>query len=458
MDARCSNCGGTLLPSMPGTPAICPRCGTPYGASPGGAPPGFGAPPGYGPPQGYAPPQGYGPPMPRQGTPFGVPAGGFGVPDGGYGNAPLPLANYAAIPGRASGARLATALIIGVAILGMTLGIVAALVPRASPGSGPSASGGGFSTTQLATLPLAQTPASMAKVTGATADSRAVGGNTMNVSLSGGPYDGMNLDWDAADTSHVSAAYLFASKPVTDASVRTKLQAVLGRRLDANGNFNFGQAYLAYKPDSVSVHVELSMGSEKNAHWKDEMDALWDVVRSTVLGQSVKVTDAEERSWLGKGYSLTTILEVDPATDIDHASSVMTADFPGVSTRQSIGAEYTVAVDHPWFGGAELTWPDKPKATLSEMDLTPPPGLTSFVSQSDVDACVTKTFGAPKRKTPPDHEGSYDTTWDLPGGGEIRVYHHMVAFHLSDYPFAKPMSKSTWIEAMRALDLCGRGK
>jgi hypothetical protein len=105
-------------------------------------------------------------------------------------------------------------------------------------------------------------------------------------------------------------------------------------------------------------------------------------------------------------------------------------------------------------GGHQLS-----KHQLRSKFIRPPPGAQSFSNQHDIDACVTAAFGQPKTKGTPDHlSGDYDTTWTPPGGGEIRVYHHMVSLRVGDNPFGKAMPKGTWVEAMRALDLCGRRK
>jgi hypothetical protein len=52
--------------------------------------------------------------------------------------------------------------------------------------------------------------------------------------------------------------------------------------------------------------------------------------------------------------------------------------------------------------------------------------------------------------------GDYDTIWPPSGGGEIRVYKHMIKIQLSDYPFAKPMAKANWLKTTALLDGCGR--
>jgi hypothetical protein len=353
------------------------------------------------------------------------------------------------------------AVIIVIAMAGVGVGIAASLVKHVAAGSASSLSGG-FPTAQLSTLTMKQTPESMAKITGVKAEPTMPGSGSIDltVPLSGGPYDRLRVEWDASDPTHAKEAYLYASNPVPgDATIRQKLGTLLGRRFDSKGNFNFGWTFLAYDATTASAHVELSMGSDKNAHWKDGMDAAWDVLRAGVLGQNVTVSDAEQRDWLGRGYTLTAVGGVDPATDVDHSTAVMTAAFPGVAMRKTLGIDHTIAIDHPWYGEAELDWPDKAKVGLSEVMIRPPPGAQSFSNQHDIDACVTAAFGQPKTKGTPDHlSGDYDTTWTPPGGGEIRVYHHMVSLRVGDNPFGKAMPKGTWVEAMRALDLCGRRK
>lgn len=420
----------------------------PYAAQPppyGGAPGGAGAPPGaFG-----APPAGFG----GAGGPYGAPPPAFGTGPAGFG----PVAPVTRMPG--TGAGCAIAAVVGVLMLvGGLVGFFALRAGSQATGPSATASAGGYPIAQLATLSLKQSPDQMQKVTGVQPTKEPMGTWDMEVKLSGGTWNRLDLTWDEKDSSHVKMAYLYADAPSSnDAAIRQKLAALFGKRLDKNTSFNWHGAFFSYSGDSAHGEGEPESGSEGNPHWKEQSDAMWDVMRSAVLGQNVTISDAETRDWLGRGYTLTAVGAVDPGVDVDHASAMLTAAFPAVamSTHGMLSGE--IAVDHPWFGQAQLEWTDEKGGTCEGVYLNPLPGADNhFPNQPDIAACVQALVGGKPHHYEGDHlKGDYSDEWEIPGGGNIRVYGHLVHVTTGGH-FTKKTPKAEWQKLFDGLDACGR--
>lgn len=431
---RCTNCGATIAgPAAPGMPHTCNYCGALQ-------------------PQVPAAPQNPYAPGP---SPYGAPAQPYGAP-------PPPLPGFPApvVQGPRTGL---IAMFVVLPVLLAVVGMVAAAVSARSASRALTVPGAkaGMPLATLTTLSLAQTPDAMTKITGQLAPVPASGDIDMKVNLVGGPYARMNLMWDRTDTSHVKMVYLYADTPPTDyAAVRAKLVTVLGRRFDKDGNLIFQGGFVSYNLDTARTMGEPSIGPQKNAHWKQQVDAGWDVLRSVVLGLAVTVTAADKRDWLGGGYPLTAIGAIDPTVDVDHSSAMMQAAFPAVASEVMIGMRHTVAVDHPWYGDAELAWPNEKGGILEEVMLRPPPDASNaFANQADIEACVQSIVGGKAVRSDEDHlKGTHNTTWKPGDGGEVRVYGHMVDVTLVSHFAPKKMSRAEFTRVMNGLDACGRKK
>ncbi len=160
---------------------------------------------------------------------------------------------------------------------------------------------------------------------------------------------------------------------------------------------------------------------------------------------------------LGRGAPLGLLAKVDPAIDIDRSHDALAKIFPGVTSKPFIDLDHTVAVDHPWYGEAELSWKNRAGSHLATVLLRPPGGTGKLGNQREVEACIERSLGKPTRRSEADHlHGTWDTTWQPAGGGEVRVYPHMVSVQLSDSPFCKDMPRATWTRVVAMLDACGR--
>jgi hypothetical protein len=455
MEIKCVSCGATLAgPQAPGLPFHCNYCGAPQ-PTPAAASPG---PYGAGPSPYGAPPSPFGAPQ----NPYGGPQNPYGGAPNPYGQQPPPVVQLQG-PGAGGPQMQIVVAVIGVMVALGVCGFVFALVGSRAHGGGVTGltGGGGMSTASLATLSLAQTPVALAKVTGV--QPTAIGGSDPNmmVTLSGGPYNRINFGWDKDDQSHVKMAYLYAdTPPPNQAATHAKLATMLGPRFDSKGSMNWQGLNFSYDVDTAYAIGNPGVGIMKNPHWKEQVDAGWDVLRSVVLGLPVTVTDAEKRDWLGHGYTLASLATIDTTVDVDHATAMMQAAYPGVASEEMIGLRFTLAIDNPWFGEAELTWKNEKAGAFEEVLIRPPADhSTAFTNQTDIEACVQSLVGGVGKRNESDHlKADHDTDWRPAGGGEVRVYGGMVDVTLISAFAAKKMARGEYEKVMQGLDACGRKK
>jgi hypothetical protein len=373
-------------------------------------------------------------------------------------HAPPPPAGSAPYPGAPASSPIAGIAVFAMIVLVIVGGVVPLLALRRAGRSGsPAISLGasGMAQAALAGIALDVTPEKLEAVThvGADADYR------MRVPLSGSRFDAVTFNWDKENLGHVSEIFLNCSgAQPEDETIRRKLHDLLGRRFEKSESFQWQDSHLYFSPSGgvLSIGVTIASGNDKNPHWKPQIEALWDVVREAI-GIPLKVDVNKVRDYLGRGEPLGALAKLDPATDIDRSHNALARLFPGVTTRPFIDLDHTVAIDHPWYGEAQLSWKNKAGSRLATVDVRPPPGATKFPNQREIEACVESAFGKPYRRSDPDHlRGDWDTTWQPTGGGEIRVYQHMVAINVADNPFAKDMPRATWNKTLATLDRCGR--
>jgi hypothetical protein len=311
----------------------------------------------------------------------------------------------------------------------------------------------------LTTLSLARTPEAMAEITGRNATPDAVGDIEMAVPLSGGAFTRLRFRWDPSDPTHVQGVTLDADAPVPDdATIRRKLAALLGARFDKDGDLSWEGVAFSYEATHVRAAADAKLAGRPNPNWKAQMDAAWDLLRGAVLGLPVTVGEATQRDWLGGGYPLSAIAALDATVDVDHAEAVMRRAFPGVSVAIRVGLEHTIAVDHPWYGSATLSWKNAAGGALQSASLLPRPDANGmFPDQGAVEACARGMLGSGGRRTVSDHlRAEHDTMWFPARGGTVRVYGHMVVVALVS-PFARAaMDGAEFARILRGFDACGR--
>jgi hypothetical protein len=444
MPFHCSYCG---VPQMVGsTAAPAPYAGatSPWGAAAAS----YGAPP-----AGPAAPQN---PFAGAGSPYGPAGPGYGAP-------PMQLQGPGAGLG-AGGRGVIMVIPVVVAIVAIFGGAMAAFMARSHGGVAASSpfGGGSATTASLANISLAMTPDQLAKAIHGTLGSLPGTGPSMMINLSGGPYNRVNFEWDQNDASHVKMVYFYADAPPPGYSATmAAMQKAIGPRFDAKGSLNWHGALINLTNDTLYFQAMLEEGTDKNPHWKEQVDAAWDVVRSAALKLPVAVTQTEVRDWLGGGYSLTAIAGVDTTVDVDKAGAMMTSLFPGAVVKPFIGLDVTLAVDSPWFSETTLNWENAKGGALKEIDLRPPVSANNaFPNQADIDACVTSVTGVTGKRYESDHlKHDYDTTYDLTDGGSVRVYSHMVAINVQDVFNKKhTMSQGSFHRVLTGLDACAKKK
>jgi hypothetical protein len=366
-------------------------------------------------------------------------------------------------------ANLIVSIVIGVAILVGVLAGVGGALRGARAGGGGLPSIGGFDVNKLASVSLKATPESMANLTGSKVDDS----YSMRVPLSGSGYDAVIFTWDKLDTTHVKQFSLYSSNPLpNEADVRKRLAAVLGRRFEKGENFNWGGAYLYFSTNSVGGHADLKtsdpLSNAQDPHTANRLDAIWDVVRSAVLGLKVPVTDAERRDLLGGGYPLKALASLDITTDVDGAIAAMQKALPGATWRVISGIDFTVPLDHPWFGQASFDWPNEKGGRVSQVRIGAPAGQQYLQNQADVEKCIAGAYG-PGKITSEDHlKGTHNMEFKI-DQGELRVDQYSVditvldsmAAHVSKDQWKSmgikpPMDQAAWTKVMTTLDACGR--
>jgi hypothetical protein len=373
----------------------------------------------------------------------------------------------AAVIGRPKPAPRAPVILVLVVGLVITTVTVAAIVV-VRPDSGRRGSRTGLDPATLATVSLRATPESMAAVLGVAADKDL----DVQARLKGTGFESVNFHWDKADLSHVSSFGFTSGAPVTnDADARVKIRALLGRRFERSTAFYWDSASLYYEPTNLNAKADGKTSNPgrgpDDPHWKDRLDALWDVTRRAVLGLNVPVTDVERRDWLGGGYPLSSLEAVDLDVDVDGSVAMMRRAFAGVSSRFAEGIAFDVPIDHPWFSTATLDWPDIKGGHLSGAHFVGPPGVQSLQDQVDIETCLQATYGKPRTDEVDHLKGTHKTTFKLPDG-DVRVDPHTVDIDVDTFVaqhftaqerkamrLPSAMSKSGWSKVIATLDACG---
>ena len=281
---------------------------------------------------------------------------------------------------------------------------------------------------------------------------------TLRATLSGSRFDAATFEWGEGHRDHVKRIALNLSDPnPRDEEIRKRLRDLLGRRFH-QGHFRWEGCSLNFPPGAVVLNLNVDLSrpiSGDNPIWREQSETLWAVVKTAALGLPGPVDPQAIRDWLGGGYPLRALASLDPDTDVDRSAAAVKALFRGAVPELHIDLSYTVALDHPLFGHAELNWPNKKSSRLGAIELRPPPEQTNFADQQALVACMTAAFGKPDRESGGDHlrGGGKDYTY-LQNGGEVRIYEHMVSIRARGRSAALP--RDLLQKALNAFDACGR--
>ena len=305
---------------------------------------------------------------------------------------------------------------------------------------------------------MKSTPEKLQQITGVAMDAQ----HSMRVPLAHPNWDAITFRWDPDHLDHVKDFYLNGASTNSTTEARKTLKTLIGRRFEKDG-FQWEGCGLnadpkgSYIGSNVTIEVH---GKEtvENPFWRQQSEALWKLTRHAALGVGDPPTKSESRDFLGVGYPLGDLAKFDFDADIDSADAAVKKVFPGGVRFLFIDLDYRVALDHPLYGAMEIGWQNKKAAKVANISIRPPPGTNGkWPNQIALESCVEGEFGKPSRVSTGDHlGGSRDVSWKPAGGGEVRVYEHMLVITMRDNPFSKPMPKDVWLKAVSALDRCGK--
>ncbi|WP_438011055.1 hypothetical protein WME89_21740 [Sorangium sp. So ce321] len=354
-------------------------------------------------------------------------------------------------------------LILVLILLGAALPVAIGAVMTATASTGRRATGlvgpggralgpGGLAPEKLAAVTMRERAQDLAKLPGAT-----LNGAIVRVPLSGPAWSAISFEWDPAHPDHVRQFYLSCpSAHPAYGEVRSRLEKLLPKRWNGE-HFHWSGASLNFGPTSGVLHVSVDAPSERgaqgNPHWKEQVEAMWSVVQSAALGLPVQANAAAVRDHLGGGYPLTALAKVDVEADVDASAAAVKKVFPGAFPVKRGRLAYSVPLAHPWLGEAEFNWENARGARLSTVYIGPLGKGMIAEHQDQISACVGAGFGIKPRVNESDYLAKdRDYTYVPAGGGQIRIYRHLVTIELRD----PPMPKASWEKALAILDACGR--
>ncbi len=299
-----------------------------------------------------------------------------------------------------------------IAVLGAVVGLVVAK-------QGGKAGFSGVATKELAKVRLVKGPATIGAKLGAN-----VSETSIYVRLDDPRYEALSMSWDKGHPE-APRSFNFGVKKGSgvDPAAIARLSKHLRGGLDKNRSWSWEGVSLHMNADghfNGSVRIERSAGKD-NPHWQEQIDALFRVVITDVLGvKGVAISDDELRLLLAFGYPLDDIGKFDPQTPVDLAEDAVLAKFPGAQQVSGSGVEMAVPVDHPWVLSFRFEWRNQKGSVLESVRANPTGGYDALGPRvGELARCFTKTFGAPK-VTDTDYlkkKKSYSFT--LPGGANI---------------------------------------
>jgi len=310
----------------------------------------------------------------------------------------------------------------------------------------------------LEKVSMKSTPEKLQTITGVAMDAQ----HSMRVPLAHPHWEAVTFRWDPDHLEHVKDFYLNGVTENPMPEVRKTLKALVGRRWEKDG-FQWEGCGLNVddKGGHLGTHVMIEQhGKEasENPFWREQSETMWKLARHAALGVGDAPKKNELRDYIGGGYPFGELAKIDLDADIDAADGAVKKVFPGGVRNLFIDLNYKVAIEHPLYSHVEIGWKNKKGSKVAELEVRPSVGTNNkWPNQKALDACVEGAFGKPFRVTEGDHlGGSRDTIWRPASGGEIRVYEHMIMVTVRDSPFSKPMPKDIWLQAIAALDKCGK--
>lgn len=295
------------------------------------------------------------------------------------------------------GTMVAMPLIVGllVAIAGAVFASRAAR--STSGGKGPSIfSPSGATPAMLAALNLNQNPIGIAKELGAKPSDTSV-----YVPLSDPRFEYMSISWDEKHLEHPTSFYLSGRK---GAVPNGQLQAMLSKHLhggvEKDSWYWFGGAGMHVYEDtsSLSGNVQLTTrgvgGDRENPRWKDKFAAVWKVALEAAFAIPASLSPQDRSELLGAGHPFGKLASIEASTTVEAAPDTMKRLFPGSNVSTFIGLDVNVAIEHPLFKQADMSWKNEKGGTLQSVHFRPnslwPGRRDAFVE------CVGGKLGKPE--------------------------------------------------------------
>jgi hypothetical protein len=353
--------------------------------------------------------------------------------------------------GKASGGCGVVAFILGINLL---VGGIALVVSLATEGVGKLT---GVPMERLAALDIGSDNAAVALALGLAADEE---GDDLYVPLRGNGFDYAVLQWPDAHPERVSSFYFYASEGNPDiAAVLASLEHSLGRRLEADREGD-GTRYWRWAGAHINIstdgtHMGFSVDPEDDPHWAYRAELLWSVALAAAQGQALELQPDTRKAWLAHGYPISALAQLDLRYEVDGARAYVPATFPGAHEEIFIDLDFTIPLDHLWFGEVELSWANEAGGALEDASLHPVPGLQHLADQDAVQRCLDQALGRGERRVQDHLAGTWSAGWELRDGTWLNLSQYGLDIHLDGWNGEGKDKSASWRRIVAALDGCG---
>lgn len=277
----------------------------------------------------------------------------------------------------------------------------------------------------------------------------------LRVPLKDSPWDAVLFEWNAADPDHVAEFTLTAGASVPAMkSIRRAMTERLPARWDNPEYFRWAGVTVYVPKDGKMISAHVTVDDEQGRDWRAQTELLWAIIGNAAFDFDAKVDADGVRDFLGGGKPITELGKLDVGVVVDDAEKAVLAIFPGASVRKSGGLTFTVPLAHPVWREVELSWQNEKNAKLQRMYFRPLG--QSVKGQAELAKCLEKALGTKPRIIEADHLAKkQDYDFKLPGGGELRLYEHMLMLTVNAW-WGAPIGKAAWPKNLASIDGCGR--
>lgn len=153
-------------------------------------------------------------------------------------------------------------------------------------------------------------------------------------------------------------------------------------------------------------------------------------------------------------YPLRSLLVIDTKVDVDGSSAHLRGHFPDVaSTRIAGELRFSVPLDHPWFGSAQLSWKNEKRGKLTTVGFKPPLGDEKLKNQKEIADCLSKGLGKPEVREIDHLAGELSYFW---GKHFPKAWANLYSGYLwLSFEDPRGVAPITLPQVVRALDGCG---